>query len=571
MTVSDLDDIETSVSEWRQQLDFMRRSKPIITFYRNKADGSAGLEYYGRVSYQDTIRASFPFKKNVSAQGVMELRFDHYISEWMRSIPNDPNQKKNVVVRVDMFGGRLRWTGLLHHHAVKMRDGIHVMELTFNDDLQYLQFLLAPPNPALPIPVFQFPRVFTILGPAKWACSVLILVNLIRCQGLVNLPDDPFNPADWGEMVTNPWGDWQVHIKANPLPFDDSSLWTVLGSRMNPVDSVLADSLQDAQLTIRWRRVFTDEGETESGLMFNTTPANGALVFEIVDDSGYYSPLTGTFLQGSIIDGMVRSVAQYVGGFVEDVGATLADDETLYPDEYYGPGFLSTLAAAPWLVIRDNSWTPIETSELTWSPATAVRVIVGGDNPAADAIARLIIETTGNILGYFLLGGFSSAGTISADIAMPFLVGTIAAWLEWTNTSRANNLGWVHLWELYQQGAENNAWSLSAIAALRGGFLASRSETSHTMSLRGNSWIIPGVHFNIGSRIGSTCRGYDNIIFINACEEIIPSWDHSGDGVVNFQIKAGENKAAMSSGERVARLVKKTRDILNNIGVHMIS
>lgn len=571
VTVSDLDDIETSVSEWRQQLDFMRRSKPIITFYRNKADGSAGLEYYGRVSYQDTIRASFPFKKNVSAQGVMELRFDHYISEWMRSIPNDPNQKKNVVVRVDMFGGRLRWTGLLHHHAVKMRDGIHVMELTFNDDLQYLQFLLAPPNPALPIPVFQFPRVFTILGPAKWACSVLILVNLIRCQGLVNLPDDPFNPADWGEMVTNPWGDWQVHIKANPLPFDDSSLWTVLGSRMNPVDSVLADSLQDAQLTIRWRRVFTDEGETESGLMFNTTPANGALVFEIVDDSGYYSPLTGTFLQGSIIDGMVRSVAQYVGGFVEDVGATLADDETLYPDEYYGPGFLSTLAAAPWLVIRDNSWTPIETSELTWSPATAVRVIVGGDNPAADAIARLIIETTGNILGYFLLGGFSSAGTISADIAMPFLVGTIAAWLEWTNTSRANNLGWVHLWELYQQGAENNAWSLSAIAALRGGFLASRSETSHTMSLRGNSWIIPGVHFNIGSRIGSTCRGYDNIIFINACEEIIPSWDHSGDGVVNFQIKAGENKAAMSSGERVARLVKKTRDILNNIGVHMIS
>lgn len=567
-----LDSISGQVDEWRQQLDFMRRAKPMITFYKNKDDGSEGLEYYGRVAYQDSIKASFPFKKNISTQGVLELRFDHYISKWLRDVPNDPTACKNIVVRVDFFGGKLRWTGLLHHHAAKMRDGMRYMELTFNDDLQFLQFLLGPPNPALPIPVFQWPRVLPILGPAKWACSTMILINLIRVQGIIDLPDDPFDPAEWGEMVTNPWGDWQVHIKANPLPLDDSSLWTVLGTRMNPLDAVLADALDDAQLTLKWRRVFTDEGEQEHGLMFNTQPANGALILEIVDDSGYYNQaLNGTFLGGTIIDGMVRSVVQYVGGFIEDSGTLLTDNETYYPDEYYGPGWLGTLAQAPWLVVRDNSWTPIQTSELTWSPATAVSVIVGGDNPAADAIARLIIETTGNLIGYFLLGGFSSAGTIAADLVMPYLVGTIAAWLEWKHYGRERNLGWVHLWELYQQGAENNSWSLSALAALRGGFLASRSQTSHTMSLHGNSWIIPGVHFDIGSRIGSTARGYDNLIFVNQCEEIIPSWDHSGDGTLNFQIKAGENKASLTTGERLARLVKKTRDILQNIGVHMIS
>lgn len=569
---SKLDSINGAVGDWRQQLEFMRRAKPMITFYRNKEDGSEGLEYYGRVDYRDTIRASFPFKKNVSAQAVMELRFDHYISEWLRTVPNDPAAKKNIVIRVDMFGGKLRWTGLLHHHAIKMRDGMRYMEFTFNDDLQFLQFLLGPPNPALPIPLFQWPRVLPILGPAKWACSVMVLLNLIRVQGLIDLPDDPFDPEEWSEMVNNPWGDWQVHIKCNPLPLDDSSLWTVLGTRMNPLDSVLADALEDAQLTIRWRRVFTDEGEQENNLLFAPNPANGALVYEIVDDSGYYSPLSGTFLGGTIIDGLVRSTVQYVGGFIEDNGRQIGDDETIYPDEYYGPGFLGTLAEAPWLVVRDTSWSPIETSELTWSPATAVSVVVGGDNPAADAIARLIIETTGNLLGYFLLGGFSSAGTIAADVVMPFLVGTIAAWLEWKNVSREQNLGWVHLMEMYQQGAENNSWSLSAIAALRGGFLATRSETSHTVSLRGNSWIIPGVHFNIGSRVGSTCRGYDDIIFVAQCEEIIASWDNGGnDGAINFQVKIGQNKASMTTGERVARLVKKTRDILNNIGVHMIS
>lgn len=566
-----LDGIDTEVSNWRQQLEFMRRAKPMITFYRNKADGSPGLEYYGRVAYQDTIKASFPFKKNVSAQGVMELRFDHYISEWLRKVPNDPNERKNIVIRVDFFGGRLRWTGILHHHAAKSRDGMRYMELTFNDDLQYLQFLLGPPNPALPIPIFQWPRVLPILGPAKWACSILILINLIRVEGnLWNLPDDPFDVNQWDNLVD--WDDWQVHIKCNPLPLDDSSLWTVLGTRMNPIDAVLSDALADAALTIKWRRVFTDEGESETGLLFLGQPANGALILEIVDDSGYYNPLLGgTFLGGTIIDGLIRSVVTYAGGFIEDSAQLLTDDETYYPDEYYGPGWLGTLAQAPWLVVRDSSWTPIETSELTWSPATAVRVIVGGDNPAADAVARLIIETTGNLIGYFLLGGFSSAGTIAADIIMPYLVGTIFAWLEWKHYGRAKNLGWVHLWELYQQGGENNSWSLSAIAALRGGFLASRSQTSHTVSLRGNSWIIPGVHFDVGSRIGTTCRGYDNLIFVNQVEEVIPAWDHSGDGTINFSIKSGENKASMTTGERLARLVKKTRDILQNIGVHMIS
>lgn len=567
-----LDSTETSVGLWRQQLKAMRAAKPMITFYRNKDDGSPGLEYYGRVDYRDTLRASFPFKKNVSAQGVMELRFDHYIAEWLRTIPNDPVAKKNIIIRVDMFGGRLRWTGLLHHHATKKReDGTRYMEVTFNDDLQFLQFLLGPPNPVLPLGVFQWPRVLPILGPSKWACSILVLINLIRVEGnLWQLPDDPFSPEGWDDLID--WKDWQVHIKCNPLPPDDSSLWTVLGTRMNPIDSVLGDALEDAQLTMRWRRIFTDEGETESGVLFVGADklANGALVYELVDDSGYYGPF-GTFLNGTIANGFFRSAVWYVGGLVEDTGKFLVDDETIYNDEYYGPGFLGTLAQAPWVVIRDSAYSPLDTSELTWSPATAVRAVVGGDNPAADAIARLIIETAGNMIGYFLLGGFSSAGSIAADAIMPFLVGTIAAWVEWKHNHRATQLGWVHLWELYQQGAENNAWSLSALAALRGAFMASRSETSHQLTVNSNSWVIPGVHFHIGSRVGSTCRGYPSNIFIAQCEEIVPQWDHTGDGVLDFDIKIGQAKASMGVGERVARATKRAIDLINNLGVHLIS
>lgn len=562
---------------WREKLLAKRRQKPFIRIWKNREDGEPGLEYVGRIDYDDTIRASFPFRKNESAQGVLEIRIDHYISEWIRNVVTTEELKKNIVITVDLYGGEMRWSGLLKSHSIKVNnEGIRYHEITWNDDLQFLQFLLCPPNPVLPINIFQFPRVFTLIGPAKWAISVMILVNLLRVEGnLWQLPDDPFDLEQWlpwnSDLLPINWKNWQCHIKCSPFLLDDSSLWVLLASRMNPIDSVIADALDDSGLTLRYRRVFSDLGEDTEGVLFVDEVANGALVFELVDDSGYRSPLSGTFLEGTIADGFVRSAAVYLGGFVEDSVGLIADSQNLYPDQYWGPGFLGTLAQAPWLVIRDNSWTMIDSSELTWSPATAVRVVVGGDNPAADAIAQLIIETTGNLLGYFLLGGFSSAGTIAADIIMPFLRGTIAAWIEHKHGARATALGWVHLWELYQTGAEQNAWSLSALAALRGGFLASRSETSHTMSLKGTRWILPGLHFNVGSRVGSTVTEYPNFIFCNQVESIELTWDHTGDNGLDFTIQVGRNKAAMSLGERQARAMQKAITTLNNIGVNLIS
>ena len=566
--------------EWRQTLLNKRKEKPYLRIWKNKDDGARGLEYVGRIHYDDTIRASFPFRKNESTQGVLEIRTDHYISKWIREVAISDEAKKNIVISVDFYGGEMRWSGLLRSHSVKVgEDGVRYHELTFNDDLQFLQYLLCPPNPALPINIFQFPRVFTIIGPAKWAISTMILLNLIRVEGnLWDIPDDPFRADNWDSLFD--WKDWQVHIKAPEFLLDDSSLWVLLASRMNPIDSAIADALDDSGLTLRYRRVFTDLGEHADGLMFNTEPANGALVFELVDDSGYHNQLTGTFLSGTIADGMIRSAAVYSGGFVEDSLAMITEPNLFYRpsptgpgyiDPYWGSGFLGTLAESPWLVIRDNNYTMIATQEMTYSPSTAVAVVIGGDNPAADAIAQLIIETVGNLLGYFLLFGFSSAGTIAADIIMPFLRGTILAWVRHKNVVRAHQLGWVHLWEIYQQGAEQNAWSLSALSALRGGFLATRSKVSHTVSLKSTRWILPGLHFTVGSRVGSTLREYPDYIFVNQVEGIEAKWDHTGDTGLEYTIQIGKNGDSMSMGERSARAMQKAITTLNNIGVNLIS
>ena len=555
--------------ELRRQRRAIKQAKPQIYIYKNNPDGSAGLIHQGRMNVRECTNYEFAQKDNVSAGGYFECRAAHHLARYIATIPNDPEECKNVVIRVDMYGGRWRWSGLMHHWSVDTRDGVDYLRADFIDDLQFLQFMLGPPNPLLPIPIFQFPRDFFMFAPSRWAISVFIMMQIVRLEGHpYTLPDDPFDLEQYFDILN--WGDWQVHIKC-PSFFNDTSLWTVIASRMNTVDSVIADALDDAQLSIVYRRIFTDEGEMVTGLLDNDV-ANGALVFEIVDRSGINLG-EGTFFGGTVFSGLARTGLQYLDGFVEDTMVMIDDDPTLYPDEYWQSSWMATLAQAPAHTLRDSHMMDLK-SKVTHSPATAVSVIVGGDNPVADAIAQLIIQATGNLIGYFLLGGFDSLGDIASDIIMPFLVGTILAWLEWKNFTRATKLGWVHLHEIYQSGAENNAWSLAGVAAHRGGFKATDAETNHTLVVGGQSWFIPGLHGSIGDRIASTSGALRrnanlNLLFVNQIKEM--TLRSSGGGSHEFLMALGQNKAAMSTGERSARVIKLALDKLHDIGVRLVS
>jgi hypothetical protein len=156
---------------------------------------------------------------------------------------------------------------------------------------------------------------------------------------------------------------------------------------------------------------------------------------------------------------------------------------------------------------------------------------------------------------------------------MPFLVGTILAWVEWENVARKRELGWVHLFEIYQQGAENNAWSFAALAALRGGFNATQSQTNHTMVLDDSCWPIPGLHFNLKDRIASSSGALQrmgiDMLFVNQVEEMNLSGDETG--MSQFVVKSGKNDAAKTTGERAAQQWKFVLDKLQDIGCHLIS
>lgn len=570
MSVATLVNTRAATDEIRRRRKCLQRAQTEISLYSN-VFGEPGLIHRGRLNVNDLVHHEWPQKKNVSAAGMFTVRASHFLAKLIMRIPNDPNECKNLVIRVDRYGGRWRWTGLLHHWSVETKDGVDYLTASFNDDMQFLQFLLGPPNPLLPIPIFQAPRDWFQFGPGVWTASTFLWLNIFRNESnLFTLPDDPFDILSWFPFSLLSFADWQVHIKAAPFLLD-SSLWTFIGSRMNTADTVIADTLDDGQLCLTYRRIFTGEGETVTGLLDNDI-ANGALVFEITDRSGWTAP-GGTFFSGTVLGGLERSVLTFTAGFLEDTLTTVTDNETLYPDEYWQSGFLGTFATAPTVTLRDSYWNDLQ-SKVTHSPATAATVIVGGDNPTADAIAKLIIEAVGNLVGYFLLFGFDSLGDIIADIVMPFIVGTIFAWDQWKNFTRAQNLGWVHLWEIFNRGAESNSWSLAAIAVLRGGFKATEAQTSHTMVIDESTWLIPGLHAQIGDRLASTAGALQrnaniNLMFINQIEEMNLSGDDTGAS--RFVIKAGQNKAALSHGERTANLLKRALATINDIGVRLVT
>lgn len=570
-----------TTTEIRRQRKAIQRAQTVIKLYRNPPDGSAGLIPVGRISQFEPTKYNFDEQGNVAKSGMFELRASHWISKFIASVPNDPDQCKNIIIVVDKFGGNWRWSGLMHHWQLYTKDGVDLLMASFNSDMQTLQFLLAPPNPLLPIDVFQFPRDWPQFGPTCWSIGLLIFLNLIRkmaeeftfglIQGIITLVEDPFDIGQWGQtelQLLNP-ATWQVHVKA-PSFWNDSSLWTFIASRMNTIDSVTAAALDDAQCSISYRRYFTAEGE-EATDMFGNTVANGALILT-VEDKSQFSLAPGSYFNGTAAAGLVRSVLQWSDGFIEDTLNEVTDDESLYADEYWQSGFLGTFAATPSVCVRDSWWNDLQ-SIVTYAEATSVMTIVGGDNPTTDAIAKLLIESVGNLLGYFLLGGFDSAGDIAADVIMPFLVGTIAAWDEWENTGRKANLGWVHLFETFQQGAENNSWSFAALAALRGGFNATSSQTNHTMILDESTWPIPGMHFTLKDRIASSSGALQrmgiDLLFVNQVEETNLAGDETGSS--QFVVKSGKNDAAKTTGERMAQQSKFILDKLQDIGVHLIS
>ncbi len=466
------------------------------------------------------LRGTCTYEIAASAQRVdndtglirLDLPEDYYLAEWIADF--DGRSTKNVHITIDKDGARL--SGRLEEVSVDKDDtGRVVIRCLFKDELEELKHIYCWCNPFLPAEI-QFPRLWILFGPAKWALKLTLLVNIMRLESsLWMLPDDPLDPAQWFNFDQSTWS---MVVKPDAQA-TDTSPFAIVHSRFKSFYDVSKRILADGQLSITYRRYLDGDPEPWPGANLR----HGCLVWDIEDKSGWTSE---TSFGGNIFTGLVRAFTTIDNDGLTE-GVDIIDDPA-FPDEYSQPGYRGTLPQAPGVIYRESERTGIQTSSFKRRPATVVQVVTGGHSmPGVNELISAAIQMAGDLIAAALF--IPPVGGATDAILKPLYTDTILAWMAWKSPARAQSLGWSHYHEGFAEGADR-AYTLSALIALRTKFWLTREQTSHSLVVAdGSPWHIGERgrgHFFVGDRVGSTVRGMPKgRVFVDRVSELTLAWD----------------------------------------------
>lgn len=481
-------------------------------------------------------RAEFTEIDRETGTGVIEMPEEYYLSQWIINVDDRP--VKNIHCTVDKDGAR--WSGRLHHYELaKGDDGKVTLSAYFKHDYEEFKHIICWANPFLPAEV-QFPRLWILFGPARWAVKTTLLVNVMRLESsLWMLPDDPMDMSQWFNFNQSTWS---MVVKPDTHGiFSDSSPTAIVLSRFKNFHEATQHIMEDGQLTPTFRRYLSGDPPPWPGANLR----HGCLVIDIEDKSGWS---TGTSSFGSIFTGLVRSFTEISSdGMTEGVDVyndpALGDPEPDYPDEYFLSGWMGTKSSAPGLIYREGEHTGITSSLFVGTPATAITAVTGGHSmPGVNELISATINIMGDLIAAILfvppIGGALDA------ILKPLYTDVFLAFMAWKDIGRAQEAGWSHYHETWAQGADR-AYTLKAVIALRTALWATREHYTHKLTVRdGAPWTIGQHgygHFHLGDRIGSTIKGTPTgKIFVDRVSEIDLSWDR--EKPPTWEITIGERK-----------------------------
>ncbi|MGW5377433.1 Gp37-like protein [Nocardia sp. NPDC003999] len=440
----------------------------------------------------------FEWKDNDTGAGITELPWDHYLAQWMWDEYGriQRGEKRQVHLVVECRNGA-RWSGRLDSVGPEQReDGSEVLVVEWLSDYETVKWYTVWSNAALPS-ALQFPRVFMLAGGARWCLLTALHLQVMREQmNWWNLPDDPLDPSSWN---TSDVSTWSVVVKPHSFldDLEDGILWALLSSRFKNWHSIAGPILDDAELSVVWRRYMPDLGDEQPIPGMTLRP--GALVIDIVDKSGYYAQ--GTSNGGTLWDGLTRTVASFVGSFIDPVVEEVADiDEPTYKV----PGLLSTSKTTPYVVWLQGRETGIQASKHKRWPSKGVQVVTGGHsmygvNEAISASIQLAFDLLSAALFIPAVGG--SVDTLLS----PLYSDTVLSWMNVKSLERSTTDGWAGYFEYFQDGCDR-AFTIESLLVLRAGFWATRTKFGVEVNVAdGSPWVIGDQgkgHCWVGDRVG---------------------------------------------------------------------
>lgn len=519
-----------------------RLAPPLVRLW----DGDFNLR--GRVTR--IISAEITEVNNDTGMAHLELPLDYWISEWVVNV--DDRDTSNIHLTVDKDG--IRWSGRMESFTVrKNEDGTGVLAMAFKHDYEELKHIVCYPNPWLP-PEFQFPRIFFLFGPSRWALKLMLLLNLIRLQGRLwtFLPDDPLDPLTWGTLDHSKW---TIVVKPDPIGIDTSVPALVI-SRMKTVHDASKKVVADGQLTWTFRRFLNGDPPPWPGANLR----HGALVVDLEDKSAAFK---STSFFGDLFGGLIHGML----GIDEkglDKGIDIVADPNI-PAEYHDPEWRGTLAQAPWVIYRDGPHTGIQTSEFTLRPATDVGIIAGGHSaPGVNEIIGAAIQTVGDLIAAAVV--IPPIGGAVDRLLAPLYTDVVLAFGKWRFQSRARKLGYHFYHEKFQEGADR-AYSLGWLLAMRAGQWSTRETTSHELVVADGAPFHLGAagfgHFYLGDRVGSTVRGMPpGRVFVDRVSGVTLAWDR--ERAPGWKITIGQREIkdpAVKAWEQLREIISLIQDL----------
>lgn len=541
-----LEDLQRIWDEGQAQVDELtkERLKPALTRIWT-GDWVMRSEVAGEIS------ADFRWVLNDTGSATVVLPWDHHLREWL--IGWRMRAQKNIHITCDKDGAR--WGGRLNRLVVtKTESGARELRLEFLHDYEELKHVLVWSNPVLP-DWLQFPRSFTLAAPSIWGLKLGLFLNLMRLQNsLFTMPDDPLDFSQWtGNLDMR---NWPIAMRGGSI-FLDSSPHAIISSRFKTFHELAAPILADAQLMVTCERWLDGDPQPWPGY----TPRNGQLIVDIVDKSGWWGT-TGT--GGNILNGILRTVMELADDMV-DIDRSVVADPNVAPVR---GDWLGTAPGAPWVVYRDGD-PGIVSSEISWEPATATQVVVGGKSlPGLNEAISVAVQLAGDLASSTFIGPNVNLGQVADTLLQPLYTDTLFAWMAFKSYTRAQDLGWSHYYEHKPSNADR-AFTLSSLMATRRGWWETRERVGHKLQIADGAPYLVGAngkgHFFLGDRIASTIPGLpDGELIVDQVTELQLGWDRSRSG---WQITVGDLQATESGLEQILGKIQGGLEAAQTLGV----
>lgn len=510
----DLNNIHEQIIFRKWAIEEERRKPTRIRIF----DGNWNLyqEIQGEYSHR------FKFLKNDAGDAEVKLPLDHPVSLDMMNPLDWPT--KSMYLVFDKDGAR--WSGRIElARSSKTATGDQYFEITAVHDYKKLKELLVWSNPFLP-DLVQFPKAWFLFGPAKWIIGVTLLANLHRMYNSSwQLPDDPLDVGQWFDLDMSGW--WQA-VKFQAL-HEDATPVQLISSRFKYFHDCAHPILEATQLVIESRRYLPGDENPLPG----TGIQHGCLVHEVVDKSGWRTGTAFTHIGqtvSNIISGFVRGTRVLTeDGLVS--GYNVIDIKS--PEIYNEPGWMGTAPSAPWVVLYDNEYTSLESSDYEYTPPGASQFTTGGSSmTGVNETIKASIIGIGGFLGSFF--GQSQVGAVAEAILEPLYSDVFMAFQTKKLHDRIREQGGDRPLEQWVDGSDN-AHSVGSTVNLL--LAIAETEESYACKIKMNDGqpYYVGSHgkgdFFIGDRVGVHTQGMpEGQLFVNQVESLEYSASESDEG-----------------------------------------